>query len=485
MYEFIRIIFCADFIIISLFRPTSSEASASAAAASPTTTSADVPRNIAEVEVNVEPIIVGIEVDSDGSRASGGNPQAAPAFMQGLMQMLNGSGGGTLRGGVGLPRGPQSRSSNTNASGPASGGQDSQAPPPRVGGGAQTQSTTSTNTRSSAHVHVAPLGPMSFNFPHPMMMSGQPSFDPLLPCNSHHTNPLNRRTRHPAGPQAPQRPRSASMPPRNASANRAQQPTGGEANSARSSPAHARRPTSQQRSNFDFEITAHADIMPMIMTPQGMMNIGTPTRMMQQPPPSRATVSSGGSGGHGGQDRMEPSLAQLLAALQGEAASGPGDRSAGGGNVDLGMFNVVMGVMNEINGNSNRTVSEFLERIPDYNYREGESLVTDLLMLIARNTSFADLVNILQGSSDLNHLQTPLREFIRRYILTPPNEDEEHDIDAAVLYLVDSHFAHLEAMAAEANVQADIGNRFFLSLTFNDVTFLVLFQTLPRLFIAF
>ena len=199
----------------------------------------------------------------------------------------------------------------------------------------------------------------------------------------------------------------------------------------------------------------------MIMTPQGMMNIGTPTRMMQQPPPSRATVSSGGSGGHGGQDRMEPSLAQLLAALQGEAASGPGDRSAGGGNVDLGMFNVVMGVMNEINGNSNRTVSEFLERIPDYNYREGESLVTDLLMLIARNTSFADLVNILQGSSDLNHLQTPLREFIRRYILTPPNEDEEHDIDAAVLYMVDSHFAHLEAMAAEANVQADIGNRFF------------------------
>ena len=200
--------------------------------------------------------------------------------------------------------------------------------------------------------------------------------------------------------------------------------------------------------------------MPMIMTPQGMVSIGTPTRMQQ--PSSRATVSSGGSGSLGGQDRMEPSLAQLLAALQGEAASG-GDRGGGSGNVDLGMLNVVMGVMNEINGNSNRTVSEFLERIPDYNYREGESLVTDLLMLIARNTSFADLVNILQGSSDLNHLQTPLREFIRRYILTPPNEDEEHDIDAAVLYLVDSHFTHLEAMAAEANVQADIGNSFFFS----------------------
>ena len=354
---------------------------------------------IGEVEVNVEPIIVGIEMEPEiltGGRINSDNRTGQPpAFMQGLMQMLNNPRGPTVGSNAGRSQQAStttaSNSTNSNAT-----GQDSQA---RSGGGAQTQSTTSTNTRSSAHVHVAPLGPMSFNIPS-MMMPGQPSFDPLLPCNSHHTNPLNRRTRHPAAPQAPQRPRSASVPPRTANAggreagNRAQQSVGqGEANSARSSPAH-RRP--MQR-NFDFEITAHADIMPMIMTPQGMMSIGTPRRMMPPPPtPGRATNSQ--SSANGSQDRMEPSLAQLLTALQGEANGG-----------DAGMLNVVMGVMSEINGNSNRTVSEFLERIPDYNYTEGESLVTDLLMLIARNTSFSDLVNIFQGSSDLNHLQTPLR----------------------------------------------------------------------------
>ena len=351
-------------------------------------------------EVEVQPIIVGIEMEPEiltGSRINSDNRSGQPpAFMQGLMQMLNNPRGPTATVGSNAGRSQQSNTT-TNASNPTSSsatGQDSQA---RSGGGAQTQSTTSTNTRSSAHVHVAPLGPMSFNIPS-MMMPGQPSFDPLLPCNSHHTNPLNRRTRHPAAPQAPQRPRSASVPPRTANAagrepgNRPQ-PTTSEANSARSSPAH-RRP--MQR-NFDFEITAHADIMPMIMTPQGMVSIGTPRRMMPPPPaPGRAANSQ--SSANGSQDRMEPSLAQLLTALQGEANGG-----------DAGMLNVVMGVMSEINGNSNRTVSEFLERIPDYNYTEGESLVTDLLMLIARNTSFSDLVNIFQGSSDLNHLQTPLR----------------------------------------------------------------------------
>ena len=118
--------------------------------------------------------------------------------------------------------------------------------------------------------------------------------------------------------------------------------------------------------------------------------------MPPQAPPLRARGTN--SQPSSNPERMEPSLAQLLTALQGEANGG-----------DAGMLNVVMGVMSEINGNSNRTVSEFLERIPDYNYSEGESLITDLLMLIARNTSFSDLVNIFQGSSDLNHLQTPLR----------------------------------------------------------------------------
>ena len=66
------------------------------------------------------------------------------------------------------------------------------------------------------------------------------------------------------------------------------------------------------------------------------------------------------------------------------------------------------------NSNSNsRTISSYLESFPEYSYTEGESLVTDLLMLIARNTTFTDVVNILVGSSQsMDGLQRPLRYYI-------------------------------------------------------------------------
>ena len=61
------------------------------------------------------------------------------------------------------------------------------------------------------------------------------------------------------------------------------------------------------------------------------------------------------------------------------------------------------------NGNG-RTISSYLESLPDYSYTEGESLVTDLLMLIARNTTFSDLVNILLGTNNsMDGLQRPLQ----------------------------------------------------------------------------
>ena len=84
----------------------------------------------------------------------------------------------------------------------------------------------------------------------------------------------------------------------------------------------------------------------------------------------------------------------------------------------------LQGIMNELRGvfgnigngqapnpsGNQRTISAYLESLPDYSYTEGESLVTDLLMLIARNTTFSDLVNILLGTNNsLDGLQRPLR----------------------------------------------------------------------------
>lgn len=280
----------------------------------------------------------------------------------------------------------------------------------------------------------------------PFMM-GQPTFDPLLPCNSHHiaANSFNRRTRHPAGHLMPPRVRSASVPPRGGNANQAQDNSSRvdpQASSARSSPQRTPR---RLFPNMDIEMSTHIDVLPMIMTPQGVMTFGTASTSRQP-----STVTSGS-----GLDSVEPSLAAMLAGLQSNDANNS-------------MLGVVRGIMNEIgtamnanqnasSGSNERTIGDYLESLPDYTYVEGESLITDLLMLVARNTTFSSLVNILMGSSDsFRDLHVPLQQFLRRYVLTPPNDDEQHDIDAAVLHLVDVYYPQLEEMASTASVRPDI-----------------------------
>ena len=313
------------------------------------------------------------------------------------------------------------------------------------------------------------------------MMSSQPSFDPLLPCRSHHidANSLNRRIRHPAGPLLQQRTRSASVPPRGNGVN-PNNPTPDatrpetQASSARSSPSRrVPRPTT----NVDFEVSTQIDVVPMIMTPQGVMGgvvaFGSPRTARPGVGAVGSQINAGSSAATGttamASDQVEPSLAALMGSLQSAVGGGGSDA-----NDNANMVNGVFGIMNEIRnavtagGNQNtrvgppgggdrRTISAYLESLPDYTYVAGESLLTDLLMLMARNTTFADLVSILMGSTEsLNSLQPPLREFVRRYVLTPPNDDEEHDVDAAVLHLVDMSFPQFEEMAREANVRPDL-----------------------------
>ena len=366
-------------------------------------------------------------------------------------------------------------SASASSAGSSTPAQESQA----TRGGAHTQPTTSTHTRSSAHVHYAPRGSLGFNLS--PMMSSQPSFDPLLPCRSHHIEAnTNRRSRHPAGPLMQQRTRSASVPPRgngltpNPAPNASRPET--QASSARSSPA--RRAGARPTGIVDFEVSTHVDVVPMIMTPNSVMGgvvaFGSPRTL-------RANIGAPGVQSNGGSspatptggtlaaaDPVEPSLAAVLGSLQSGAVGG-----SNGSLDDANMVNGLLGIMNEIRnavtsgglvGNQNnqsdgdrRTISAYLEGLPDYTYVEGESLLTDLLMLMARNTTFADLVSILMGSNDrMNGLQGPLREFVRRYVLVPPNDDAEHDIDAAVLHLVDMSFHQFEEMAREANVRPDI-----------------------------
>ena len=321
-----------------------------------------------EVEISVEPIIVGIEVEPGIplnlpiSGSNGGSPPTASTTdvggqnaqdipglnPQNLMQMFQSAIMNAARAqGVQQPFAtttsvPATSTSNVSSSStiPSSAeqqtpsGQDSQAR-----GGTQTQPTTSTQTRSSTHVIYGPRRPFAV----PPISSAQ-TFDPLLPCNSHHITGMmsGRRGRHPAGSLFNQRPRSASVPPRpgeqrvtNAGGATNQQPptsasgSNNQASSARSSPHRVSRFPSF--GNLDFEVSTHIDVVPMMMTPQGIVPL-TPQRPSQHSTSRVHLVSSqnsnGGtgsgtstSGSSGAADAMEPSLAQMLGALQSNSNS--------------------------------------------------------------------------------------------------------------------------------------------------------------------
>ena len=313
-----------------------------------------------EVEVSVEPIIVGIEVDSGIPLSSLGIPMPGGGGAAGPNR--NQSGNGATAGGTnGQPMNHQNlinpimnaiimnaaraqglaaaSSTSTSASSATtsdnqSSGQDSQA----RGAGPQTQPTTSTQTRSSTHVdYVAGRVPRrtirhrQFGIP---QLSAGPSFDPLLPCSSHHITGLMNGRR--SGSLLNQRPRSASVPPRrdqraNTPSSNNQQPSASsqnnlQASSARSSPQ--RLPRTPSFGNLDFEVSTHIDVVPMMMTPQGMVPLGSAStgRSPLHRPPSTATT-----GGSSNSEAMEPSLAHLLGALQTNA-----------NNEDANMFQVVM-----------------------------------------------------------------------------------------------------------------------------------------------
>ena len=214
----------------------------------------------ADIEVSVEPIVVGIEmgpeitIDSQGRVATssnetsrGGSPPSsnvqmgatrrggAPSagMIQNMIQAALSNMGAVANvsvqeispNSIGISSTSSSSSSNSSSTQP---GQDS-----RARGNTQTQPTTSTRTRSSTQVINRPAGAMGppVGFMSPNSFQGGPmgpvpnnNFDILLPCNSHHIpqNAIrrsgmrreNRRVRQQAIFQQQQRPRSASVPPR-------------------------------------------------------------------------------------------------------------------------------------------------------------------------------------------------------------------------------------------------------------------------------
>ena len=120
---------------------------------------------------------------------------------------------------------------------------------------------------------------------------------------------------------------------------------------------------------------------------------------------------------------------------------------------DQGVMNMVQGVMGHVmnamggsGGNTSpTTIRQFLNTLPDYTYVEGESLVTDLLMTLAGELTFQDMVSIVTRNpspTTLGNLQEPLKRFIVEKILLGA-EPTEANIKTALLRIGDEWFNQL------------------------------------------
>ena len=85
------------------------------------------------------------------------------------------------------------------------------------------------------------------------------------------------------------------------------------------------------------------------------------------------------------------------------------------------------------------TIGQFLNTLPDYSYVEGESLITDLLMTLAQQLTFQDMVSIVASNptpASLAGLQAPLRQFINSRVLRGAEPTREN-VETALLNLAD------------------------------------------------
>ena len=163
------------------------------------------------------------------------------------------------------------------------------------------------------------------------------------------------------------------------------------------------------------------------------------TRTVRSAPGSRASSLP----------RMPPSsrpseLRELLRAEQ---------RAGATSQTDQGVLNMIQGVMGQVmgamgGGAQPTTIRQFLNTLPDYNYVEGESIITDLLMTLAGHLTFQDMVSIVTRNPSpetIGNLQEPLRRFIREKALNGA-EPTEQTIIMSLIVMADYWFEQMVSL---------------------------------------
>ncbi len=133
---------------------------------------------------------------------------------------------------------------------------------------------------------------------------------------------------------------------------------------------------------------------------------------------------------------IDPSIIGLLQQLQqGAAAAGGQQQQQQRAADDANMMNMIQGLLGQVVGamagaggggqqqQQPATVSQFLSSLPDFAYEEGQSLLTDFLMSLARSLTFQDVLRLMSGDrAAVAGLRAPLRTFAARHVMRAPEQ---------------------------------------------------------------
>jgi len=328
----------------------------------------------------MQPVVVGIELGPEMFSQTGPAMGMANTTGNNMQGMISSAIQQALRSGSGPPTSQASGNGNNVPNGPQV--QVAVGPP----------------------LHL-PMGPPQL--PPGMGMGNMNSFDPFLPCSSHHL----------PGRGQGRAPRMSSRTVR----------------SAPGSSSTSRSPSLSRRS--------------------GAATAGqTPTGAQPRPTYAQWRISRNGAEARVGSGGLGDLMAEMMGGTQ-----------EGGGETDQQMMSMIQGVMRQVmgamgGGEDRTTVGQFLNTLPDYSYVEGESLVTDMLMTLANHLTFQDMVAIVSSNpspATMAGLQEPLRQFISEKILKGAEATKEN-VETALVNIADDWFTHMEHSAHLASVRGNI-----------------------------
>jgi len=285
-------------------------------------------------------------------------------------------------------------------------------------------SSTGGNTTSSASMPSVGGISMSPQIGSPLLRNLN-TFDPFLTCSSHHLGE-HRRVQN-RGRLIVRNPRSARS-----------DPNAGSSRSARSEPNSR---GSSRTSSLERRFRARA------ASTQGRPVAIALSSLAADP------LSFGRTGG--------PDLASFNRMLNELVGGVPSSSSLGSQDISAGMMNAISGVIGQILGaapgeTSSQTIADFLNSVPDYNYVQGESVMSDLLMTLARSLTFGDMIGIIRGhDASVALIQSPLQRFIQDNIPQGATPNRQN-LSTALTNFMDDSFVELEQTVSGVRTRDDI-----------------------------